>query len=120
MAEVLPPTVAALSSIEELKLNSAGLQEFCSTVARSLTRLRRLVLVDNNFTRVPAALSHITTLEKIMLGNDKMQLEPSDVNTFAALPHLNSVYLFCSKEGWSPSSEIVYATLQERFPRFSM
>jgi Leucine-rich repeat (LRR) protein len=118
MDQVLPPASAALSNLEELVLFLMGTPILPVSVARALKRLRSLDLTGNNITQIPAALSLMTTLERVHLSSrlKVLQLELSDMNTLVKLPHLTKLCLgvkHCS----SQNNENVMVAIKERFPK---
>jgi hypothetical protein len=78
------------------------IEHFSSSVAGAFRRLTSLDLSSNAFTHLPVALSQITTLRTLDLSYNNLQLEYSDADTLAALPHLQELIL-AKKANGSPS-----------------
>jgi hypothetical protein len=83
--------------------------------------IKSLNLAANRFRRLPAALPGLTSLQDLYtFGNLALELEPSDVDSLAALPHLKDLNLSKSYElntmaEWSLASLGVWSTIKVRF-----
>jgi len=75
-----------------LQLEYMEFDTFPASLAASLWRLTELKLGHNQFTRLPPALTLMTTLQILdMSYNEQLQLANSDALVLAALPLLQSV-----------------------------
>jgi Leucine-rich repeat (LRR) protein len=97
-----------------------AIEKFPDAVGGVLKRLECLELRDNALSRLPSALSQITTLHNLDLSlNDDMQLERSNVDTLAALPNLRVLDLAKSQGEtgiWSQASVAVLFGIMKRLP----
>jgi hypothetical protein len=89
-----------LAKLSSLDLYNMELQHFPDALAENLGQLTALNLARNSFTRVPAAVTKIATLRKLVLcQNYQLQLNSVDVNTLALLPDLEDMVV------WLPGEE---------------
>jgi Leucine-rich repeat (LRR) protein len=104
-------------NLRALGASNMNLQTLPISVARRFTCLLQLDLSGDNFTRLPAALSQITTLQILdMRSNMQLQLEESDLETLAALPSLHTLTLLKSSDGvWSVNSVEVLIGIRMQF-----
>jgi len=115
-----------LPHLRTLELLNMQLVDFPAAVAGALQRLTYLNLNKNNFQKLPAAISQITTLQSIKLTqNTPLQLEEDDLNTLAALPHLQILSLSkqdpnLSDSGFSNKSVGVLMAISRRFPHLNL
>jgi len=119
--DFLPGTLA-LPSLRSLIVVSGHLQDLPHSVARELESLTHLCLLGNKFARIPAAVSKITTLQRLDLSfNAELQLEHSDENLLSDLPSLQHLRLAktgtpSADAGWSQRSVGVLIAIKGRLP----
>jgi len=118
--DLLPPATAALPSLRDLRMTDMSLRVFPSSVADRLVSLIDLNMRGNNFSRLPVAVTRISTLRALNLSdNDDLQLEESDSDTLAALPNLRLLSLKNTdrqKKSWSAASSAELICISKRFP----
>lgn len=91
--------MTALPYLKLLELSTMGLCSIPVSVASKLKRLVHLDLSSNSFTRLPSAVSKITSLQALDLShNNDLQLVKGDENALSALPSL--AVLVLKKENW--------------------
>jgi hypothetical protein len=90
---ILPPSMPALPHLRTPFLHRAAkLNNLPASVAASLKSLTELNLHGYSFTQLPAAVSHISTLQIPDLSvNHSLQLKCRGIKILAALPSLQSV-----------------------------
>jgi Leucine-rich repeat (LRR) protein len=93
-------SMPALPSLRVLELRGMGLQHLPIEVATALGQLTHLDLATNDFERIPGAVVRIPTLRKLDLSrNPRLELEATDVDLLAALPHLVRLGIYKHQEG---------------------
>jgi len=127
MADLLPTSASALPHLRNLTLQALGLEDFPERVAASLQRLTSLNLAENNFARLPPALKLIGSLNDLHFHrNPRLQLEEKDVDTVAAMPHLQILYVSKSSGGANSDAGLtersvsVLIALTKRFPNLRL
>jgi Leucine-rich repeat (LRR) protein len=114
----VPSNAPSLPYLSTLELSGLELKDFPAAVAIALKRLTSLNLYGNSFEKLPAAISHITTLQSFNLSfNAPLQLEEGDLITLAALPHLQNLLIF--KQG-STEHDALYSEFSQKSMWVSM
>lgn len=91
---LLPVGTPALGSLVHLGLVQLGLVDLPEDFMQCLHQLKDLDLTSNNFSKLPAALKDVPSLEILsMASNIKLQFQSSDVCLLAALPRLKVLQL---------------------------
>ena len=126
LADLLPtttPALLALPHIRELHLCGLGLSDFPKSLAAKMEQLTYIDLSHNRFRRLPEAISLITTLIKIRCcGNPWLQLQSSDVDLLASIPHLRTLDISKSDGGNNIESNLTeesmctWSVLAKRLP----
>lgn len=89
LTTLLPPATPALGSLVYLALMQLHLVDLPVEVVKGLKKLKHLDLSLNDFSRLPAALIDIPSLEFLNLaGNSKLQFQSSDADLLAKVPKL--------------------------------
>ena len=85
----MPSAFPLLQCLKSLSLMCGDLDDFPDPVASCLQQLTLLDLSGNFFTRIPYALSRITTLVILdMGGNQELEMERGDINLLHSLPDI--------------------------------
>jgi len=91
---LLDTAMPALRRLKELELTRMALDTFPGFLAAALKSLTLLSLGGNCFTRIPQAVSQMTTLKSLSLHrNLHLELDPSDLKILGVLTALTSLGL---------------------------
>jgi hypothetical protein len=115
----IPLHTPALPYLRSLKLEDMRLSRFPPRLAAELQQLTHLSLAC---TRLPTAVTQITTLRTLNLSwNKDLQLERSDLNVLAALPHMRRLAVTIPRKDRLAARkyEGVVKAIGKRFPTLS-
>jgi Leucine-rich repeat (LRR) protein len=112
----------SLQHLRTLALEGLSIASFPSEVVIFLKQLTALDLCNNSFKELPNSFSKISNLQSLDLSlNKKLHLEHIDVDTIAALPHIQIVDLRKSGEtGWSGKDMNVACAISKRLPQLEI
>ncbi|MET0779021.1 MAG: NEL-type E3 ubiquitin ligase domain-containing protein [Pseudomonas mandelii] len=89
----LPVIVGDFSHVERLVLDGVGASAGLNAFLKNFNNLRSLSLRGNHLTRVPQALSSMSRLAHLDLGDNLIQLTPESVTELAGMTRLQSMNL---------------------------
>ena len=95
------------------------LEDFSGRVARHLTSLTFLTLAENDFTRLPGAMSSLTNLSVLSLTHTPLQFDMRAFNTLASMSNLICISLAQENTRepiWSPESAAVMMCIAKDNP----
>lgn len=122
---LLPPATTALPYLRLLTLSTSELCNIPVSVASKLKRLVKLDLSCNSFTRLPPALSQITTLEALDLSqNLDLELVKGDANILSTLASLTLLVMekqdLGKRHHWSAASVREIVCICKMLPQLDM